>query len=222
MKDFSMLKSFFKKENKIESLIYEYLDTLALSQESFLNALNACFLSGTTCEDFDFFIGQTHKYESKADDIREAINNIMYGKVLIPDARGDIMELLSCIDEIPRFYEHILYMIHDQQVILPEFLLADVKDLLRMSVECCDLLIQQTTALFKKEGGIRSYLNKIDINESHCDHAERRIIGKVFASNMDPFDKLQIRELIQLMGDISDQADSCSRLINIISMKRRV
>jgi predicted phosphate transport protein (TIGR00153 family) len=217
-----MLKSLFKKQNKIESLVYDYLEALALGQESFLNALNACFLSGTTCEDFDFFIGQTHKYESKADDIREEINNMMYGKVLIPDARGDIMELLTCIDEIPRLYEHILYMIHDQQIMLPEFLLADVKDLLRISVECCDLLIQQTTALFQKKEGIRSFVNKIDINESHCDHAERRIIGRVFTSDMDPFDKLQIKELIQLMGDISDQADSCSRLINIISMKRRV
>jgi predicted phosphate transport protein (TIGR00153 family) len=217
-----MLKSLFKKENKIESLIYEYLENLSLSEESFLNALNACFLSGTTCEDFDFFIGQTHKYESKADDIREEINNIMYGKVLIPDARGDIMELLSCIDVIPRLYEHILYMIHDQRIELPDFLLADVKDLIRISVECCDLLIQQTTALFKKKEGIRSFLNKIDINESHCDHSERRIIGKIFESDLNPFDKLQVKELIKLMGDISDQADNCSRLVNIISMKRRV
>lgn len=217
-----MLKSLFKKENKIESLIYEYLETLALSQESFLNALNACFLSGTTCEDFDFFVGQTHKYESKADDIREEINNMMYGKVLIPDARGDIMELLSCIDEIPRLYEHILYMIHDQRIELPDFLIVDVKDLLRISLECCDLLIQQTKALFKKKGGIRSFLNKIDINESHCDHSERRIIVKIFDSDLNPFDKLQLKELIQLLGGISDQTDSCSRLINIIGMKRRV
>ncbi len=217
-----MLKSLFKKENKIESLIYEYLETLALSQESFLNALNACFLRGTMCEDFDFFIAQTHKYESKADDIREEVNNIMYGKVLIPDARGDIMELLSCIDEIPRLYEHILYMIHDQRIELPDFLIADVKDLLRISLECCDLLIQETTALFKKEGGIRLFVNKIDINESHCDHSERRIIGKIFESDLNPFDKLQLKELILLMGDISDQADTCSRLVNIISMKRRV
>lgn len=217
-----MFKSFFKKEHKIEKLIYGYLENLRLSQESFLNALNACFLGGATCEDFDFFIGQTHKYESKADDIREEINNIMYGKVLIPDARGDIMELLTCIDEIPRIYEHVLYMIKDQQIELPDMFLVDVKDLIRISVECCDLLIQQTTALFKKKGGIRSYLNKIDINESHCDHAERRIIAKIFESNLNPFDKLQLKDLIQLMGGISDQADSCSRLINIISMKRRV
>lgn len=217
-----MFKSLFKKENKVESLIYDYLEALALGQESFLNALNACFLGGSTCEDFDFFIGQTHKYESKADDIREEVNNMMYGKVLIPDARGDIMELLSCIDEIPRLYEHILYMIHDQQISLPDFLLTDVKDMIRVSVECCDLLIQQTTALFKKKGGIRSYLNKIDINESHCDHAERRIICRIFASDMNPFDKIQIKELILLMGDISDQAEDCSRLINIISMKRRI
>ena len=216
-----MFNFLFKKEIKLQTLIDDYLANLVKIQESFLKAMHRCY---TNCldGDFEFLMEQTHKYESKADDIREQINNIMYGKVLIPDARGDIMELLSCTDEIPRLYEHILYMIHDQQIALPDFLLADVKDLLRMSVECCDMLVQQVEALFRKKEGIRSFLNKIDINESHCDHAERRIIAKVFASDLDPFDKLQIKELIQLMGDISDQADSCSRLINIISLKRRV
>ena len=65
-------------------------------------------------------------------------------------------------------------------------------------------------------------MNKIDINESHCDHSERRIIARIFDSDLNPFDKLQLKELIQLMGGISDQADSCSGLINIIGMKRRV
>ena len=65
-------------------------------------------------------------------------------------------------------------------------------------------------------------MNIIDTNESHCDHIERRIIAKIFQSDIDPFLKLQTKELVLKMGDISDQTDRVSKIINIISMKRRV
>jgi len=83
-----MFNLFFKKEHLAEKLIYEYINALKLSKENFSNALNACLLSSAYCKNFDFFIKQTHKFESKADDIIAEINNLMYGKVLLPESRG--------------------------------------------------------------------------------------------------------------------------------------
>ncbi len=217
-----MFKFLFKKEQNIQKLIFEYMDTVKLCQESFLKGLEACLLNGALSENFDFFIKQTHKFESKADDINDEINNLMYGKALIPDSRGDILGLLGAMDEIPDLFERILYMVQTQRLTIPEFLIADIRDLIRISLECCDLLARQTTALLKKTEGIRSLLNTIDTNESHCDHIERRIITKIFESDMDPIQKLQIKDLIVEIGDISDEAEEVSRRINIISMKRRV
>jgi len=217
-----MFKFIFKKEQRIQKLIFEYLDTMKLCQDSFLKALKACLLNGSICENFDFFIKQTHKFESKADDINDEINNLMYGKALIPDSRGDILGLLGAMDEIPDLFERILYMIQTQRLTVPEYLIEDIRDLVRISLECCDLLARQATALFKKTEGIRALLNTIDTNESHCDHIERRIITKIFKSDMDSLQKLQIKDLIIEIGDISDEADKVSRRINIISMKRRI
>ena len=217
-----MFKFLFKKEQRIQKLIFEYMDTVKLCQDSFLKALQACLLNGYLCENFDFFIKQTHKFESKADDINDEINNLMYGKALIPDSRGDILGLLGAMDAIPDLFERILYMIQTQRLTVPEFLIEDIRDLVRISLECCDLLARQATALFKKTDGIRALLNTIDANESHCDHIERRIITKIFESDIDPLQKLQIKDLIIEIGDISDEADKVSKRINIISMKRLV
>ncbi len=82
-----MLKFFFKKQRKIESLIYDYLDNLKMTEQHFSEALNTCLKNGV-CSDFDFLTKQTHKFESKADDIREEIKALMYGKALIPESRG--------------------------------------------------------------------------------------------------------------------------------------
>jgi predicted phosphate transport protein (TIGR00153 family) len=216
-----VLKFFFKKQLQIESLIYDYLDNLKMAERHFFEALNSC-LKGGICGDFDFLTAQTHKFESKADDIREEIKALMYGKALIPESRGDIMGLLESIDEIPRVFELILHMIKTQKLVIPEFIVSDIQELIKISLDSCDLLFKQTDALFKKSEELRSLVSTIDHNESHCDHIERRIITRVFDSDIDPFQKLQLKDMIINMGEISDQADRVSKRINIISMKRRV
>jgi predicted phosphate transport protein (TIGR00153 family) len=216
-----MFNFLFKKENRVETLIFEYINTLKLIQKSFLDAINAC-LKDSKCKDFDFLIVQTHKRESRADDIRDEINNLMYSKALIPDSRGDIMQLIESIDMIPHYFERVLFVMQTQKLTIPEFLVLDVKDLIRISLESCDLLSKQLALYLKQKSGIRDLVRTIDTNESHCDHIERNIITKIFDSDMDPFFKLQLKELIITMGEISDQADRVSKRINIINTKRRV
>lgn len=217
-----MFSLLFKKEQQVETLIYAYLDTLRLTQKSFLNALEACLLNGYLCENFEFLIIQTHKFESKADDIREEIKSMMYSKALIPESRGDIMNLLEQIDMIPDLFERVLYMIQTQKLAIPEFILAPTRELITLSLECCDLMVRQVIALFKKNDIIRNLLTKIDTNESHGDHIERQILIRIFESDISSFEKLQIKELIQAIGRISDQADRVSKQINIMNIKRRV
>jgi predicted phosphate transport protein (TIGR00153 family) len=216
-----MLKIFFKKQLQIESLIYDYLDNLKMTEQHFSEALNSCLKNGV-CGDFDFLTKQTHKFESKADDIREEIKALMYGKALIPESRGDIMGLLESIDEIPRILELILHMIETQKLVIPDFIISDIQELIKISLDSCDLLFKEVSALFKKSEELSALVSSIDHNESHCDHIERRIIAKVFDSDIDPFLKLQLKEMIIHMGEISDQADRVSKRINIISMKRHV
>ncbi|MGB5158893.1 DUF47 domain-containing protein [Desulfobacterium sp. N47] len=217
-----MFSFLFKKERQVELLIYEYLDTFKVIYESFSNAMNYCFLNEVSCENFDFYIKQTHKYENKITDISDEINSIMYTKALIPDSRGDIMALLSEFDIISRLFKDILHMMQVQKLIVPGFLIKETKDLIRISVECCDLLTRQCIAFFTNTEGIRELLGLIDTNESHCDNIERRIISMIFDSDIDRFEKLQLKELIERIGNISDGAERVSKRINIFSLKRHV
>ncbi len=216
-----MLNFLFKKQRQVESLIYGYLENLRIVKDHFSKAMNLC-LENSHCEDFDFLTGQTHKFESKADDIREEIKNLMYGKALIPESRGDIMGLVEEIDRIPGIFQRLLYTISTQKLVIPEFIVPDVKELIGVSLVSCDLMVEQVEVLFKRKGGIRILVATIDHNESHCDHIEHSIITKIFDSDLDPFQKLQLKELVIDMGEISDQADTVSKRINIISMKRIV
>ena len=211
----------FRKQSQIESLIYSYLDSLRMTQTRFSEALGLC-LDHSTDGTFTFLTEQTHKFESKADDIREEITTLMYGKALLPESRGDIMRLLEEVDVIPRVFERVLYMIKMQKLSIPDFIVPDIEKLVSVSLASFDLTLKQIENFLKRHREIRALVATIDYNESECDHIQRRIITKVFDSDLDPFLKIQLKELISCIGEISDQADRVSKRVNIISMKRRV
>jgi predicted phosphate transport protein (TIGR00153 family) len=132
------------------------------------------------------------------------------------------MALIERVDEIPRSFEQILNMIRTQTIAFPEFMILDIQELIRVSMESCDLMVKQIEVMIKKKEGVRALMSTIDQNESHCDHIERRMIVKLFESDLDPFLKLQLKELVIVLGEISDQADRVSKRVNIMTMKRRV
>jgi predicted phosphate transport protein (TIGR00153 family) len=211
----------FKKENQLNNLISSYLENLVKTQEHFVKAMDTCLDAGI-CGEFSFLIEQTHKFESKADDIRDEINYLMYSRALIPDSREDVMNLIEQVEVIPRIFELVLHLIRTQKIKIPDFVVAEVRDLIRMSVESCDLMIKQIDLMLKNRQGIRALMTTIDHNESHCDHIERSLMTKVFDSSLDPIHKIQLKELIIAMGEVSDQADRVSKRVNIMVLKRRV
>jgi predicted phosphate transport protein (TIGR00153 family) len=215
------LSFLFRKQSQIESLIYSYLDSLRMTQTRFSEALGLC-LAHNTDGTFTFLTEQTHKFESKADDIREEITTLMYGKALLPESRGDIMSLLEEVDVIPRVFERVLYMIKMQKLSIPDFIVPDIEKLVSVSLASFELTLKQIENLLKRHREIRALVATIDYNESECDHIQRRIITRVFDSDLEPFLKMQLKELVSCIGEISDQADRVSKRVNIISMKRRV
>jgi uncharacterized protein Yka (UPF0111/DUF47 family) len=132
------------------------------------------------------------------------------------------MNLLEHMDVIPRIFELILHLIRTQKLKIPPFIETETKDLIRISVESCELMIRQVELMLKNKEGIRALLATIDHNESHCDHIERSLMIKVFDSDLETCAKLQLKELIIAMGEISDQADRVSKRVNIMTLKRRV
>ncbi|MCJ7499132.1 DUF47 family protein [bacterium] len=217
-----MLRKFFKKQYQVQVLIMEYLEALEMTQENFALALDACLTDDKACEDFDFLSDETHRFESQADDVREQIKTLMYDKILLPESRGDIMRLLDAIDHIPRYMEIVLNIIKTQMLVIPNFLVADIQELVAASLEACELMRRQVEDLFKRKGLIKELLTVIDLKESQCDKIERRLISVIFESDLDGFQKLQLKELVIFLGDISDQVDKISKQINIMSLKRRV
>lgn len=217
-----MFRFLFKKQIALEGLLSEYLHAVEVAQENFLHAMDTYFETGKCCPDFEFLVGETHKAESKGDDIQERIIGLLFEKALIPEFRGEILTLLESIDEVPDQFDRVLYNILNQKILLQEAIKPDLKDLVTVSLEVCTLMVDSAQSLFQPRDETDKILSKADRLESQGDYIERRIISRIFESDWDPLQKILLRDLTSAMGDIADHAVHVCRQVNLITIKRRV
>lgn len=211
----------FKRQNRVEEMINNYVHHFLECIESFKTGMK-CYLEKGTGADFDYWVNKTHKEESALDDLRRTIEMELYSKALLPESRGDILGLLETTDRIPNKVESILFQIQCENIKLPHDLLSDLETLLQQSYESCNAVGEAIKNLFQKRDKIMELTRKIDQYESFCDHIERRMITKIFKSDIDTGEKVVLKQLILQIGDITDAAENVSDRITISSVKGQI
>lgn len=217
-----MFRFLFKKQQQVESLIEEYLGSVETARRNFLRAIDTYLETGRPSPTFEFLTQETHKAESRGDDIVEGIGRLLFEKALIPEFRADLVTLLDCIDNVPGQFDRVLYSIQNQRVSMPEEIRGEYRNLADVSVRVCSLMLESVRSLFERQEGIAELHREADQLESEGDHIEHRIISHIFDSSWDPLQKLLLRDLTSLMGDIADHAINACRRVHLITIKRRV
>jgi len=217
-----MFRFLFKKQKEVENLIGEYTRSVEIAQEMFLQSMETYFQTGRCSPTFEVLSLETHKTESRTDDILDKIVKLLHEKALVPDLRGDILRLLETADEIPDQFDRILANICNEKIMLPESLNLDFKELLTVSLEACTLTMESVRSILDRGERAARLLFRTDQLESQGDQIEKRIIVRIFESDWDPLQKILLRDLTQRMGDIADSAVQVCRQVNLIVTKRRV
>lgn len=212
---------FLRKQRLIENYVFDYLEQWGKCLEDFKSAMDVYLTEGLG-EKFDYYVEHTHKMESRADDLRKKIEWEMYSKALLPESRGDILGLLETMDKIPNKAESILYQIQLQRLRWPEELTRSLRRIVDLTCEAIQLVYEAAKALISQEGNIHQLADGIDDKESECDHAERDIIARIFAMDIDTAEKALLKELIIELGTLTDRAENVSDRLTLLSVKRRV
>ncbi len=216
------MKLFFGKGKIIEEKIFEYLE-LIKSQKDLFNKHIHQYLKVNKIKHSDKKIECVHDYESKADDLRLEIEHSLYGKVLLPEFRGDVIRLLERLDKLPNKCESILYMISLQNMKIPKNLKEDFKELIDINMKTFEFVFSLITALFKDPVNVEKFGDKIDKIESKSDTKEREIISKIFSSRtIDKADMILYKELVLEIGSISDYGERIADMSTIINIKVKV
>ncbi|OGV63427.1 MAG: hypothetical protein A3K19_30740 [Lentisphaerae bacterium RIFOXYB12_FULL_65_16] len=210
-----------RKKNEVEVLIEGYLNTVTLCCDSFHHSMQEYFSTGLLTDEFMRYERQTHQFESEGDDRRHALEEMMYEKGLIPQSRGDIMALLEAMDHVPDQMEAVVQTIYTEAIQLPANYRERFTKLTALNVET----VQKSVALFllflRGERNVRESVRHIDQVESQSDRLERELVYGIFRDpQIRDVEKLILRNLIVVLGRISDEAEDFAELVGVCAVKR--
>lgn len=153
---------------KVCRLVKEYMAEALNCLEVFQECLLVLF-ENSTGEQAKALVQQVDDAESRADNLRSKIEFKLYRKALMPESRGDMLELIEAIDRIPNWAEEMVYDISLQRVAFPRNLLDKFRRLAEMNVECFRVLHKGVEALFSDLEAVFELTKEVGRIESEID-----------------------------------------------------
>jgi uncharacterized protein len=209
----------FKKNIKLMAMLDEYLNVARETINQFKIAIEYLLEHGMD-DHFTMMAEKTHRSESNADDIRRRIELFLYEKSLMPETRRDMLLMIETLDRVPNRAERIIYMYVTQKTKVYPAIENDLKELLTLSVETFDETVKATLDCFGKMSHVKEANRIVDNNETLGDHLERKMITKIFESDLDIGEKILQKEFVLEFGAICDLCESVLDRIVICSVKR--
>jgi len=212
---------FVSKQKKIESGLAEYRQKILLCLSIFEESFKEYVHRGDRAQLQANFL-KIRRAESNADDIRREIEVMMYSKALFPESRGDILELLEAMDRVPNQMESIVGMLFNQHINIPQTYRQKLVELVGICHKCVDVMLEGSAKLFSDFTNATVAVGRIDELESEAARVEGMITEQIFSSDLNGFEKILLRDLVEQIATVSDRAENVGDKIRLIVTKRNV
>ena len=212
---------FWNKQRQLEGKLSEFRKEIAACVKAMVDTFEQCR------GEYDpaFFAERSkvvHSYEGRADDMRREIEVVMYSKALFPESRGDVLNLVEAIDKIANQAEKVVWKLRTQRIVIPVFMQSGIVSLAKIVDECSYALLDAAAKVFSNFTAATEAIGKVDHLESEADRLEVNLIEELFASSLDGFQKLMVREVIHDVARVSDRAENAADRIRIMVAKRSI
>ena len=210
----------WKKQESIFSKINDYFEKTDKTRDVFKKTA-ADLINQDADPSLADAVEAVHAAEHQADTQRRGVIIELYKKALIPESRGDILGLLECFDELPNTFQAVCNILFFQGVKIPENFKGRFIDLVNVNIDAYNLTKDAAYCLFKEE----DILNKCEMicdKERESDSRERGLIRDIYSTDMDLAEKNQLKDVIKVIGHISDTAEDVSDRIELAIIKRKI
>ena len=214
-------KSLLGRTRKLEAQIDEFLDKVNQCGKAFSAAFEI-YLEKGVVDDFDRYMSEVQTIEREADDLRRNIEVELYRRTLIPDLRGDVLQLLENIDDLTNIYKADLFRISVQQPDILEAFRPDFLQLARTAVACVDSLVAAARSFFTDIDAVRDKIREVVRLESDADQISSPLQRKIFSSDLDLAHKTNLRYFVERIDELANQAEDVADQLAIYAIKRRI
>ena len=214
---FSLLSKTKSLENEIDKFHNKLIDV----SMTFSKAVKS-YMKGEKNKDFKKYSIQIKNIEHEADSLRRDIENKLYSHNLLPDLRADVLELVENLDKIINKFEEVAYMFYAEAPEIPEEYRTQFIELGKLSAECAENTCKASRAFFRDLSTLRDYSQKVYFIEHESDVCSREMIESIFASPRPLSEKLQLRQFIDGIAEIADEAEDFIDKLLIFAIKRDI
>ena len=208
-----------KTRTGIESQVGDFLDQVSLSSLIFRQGCEY-YLSGNT-EDFERKLQEIADCEHAGDDLRRSINEHLYTKTIIPESRGDVMELLENLDSLLDRFKGTLWRFKIEGPDICEDFHPDFRLLINTVIEATEALVTSCRAFFNDISTVSSSLHKVSYWESESDKISTRLQTAIFAKkDLRLSHRMQQRDFARSLDKTADRAEDIADRLNIYVIKR--
>ncbi|MCX8064073.1 MAG: DUF47 family protein [Candidatus Hydrogenedentes bacterium] len=211
----------FKAQRLIEQKISNYCETALRCVKEGIKVLIKC-MEAKECEEWREMIHEVHRAESSADDLRREIEYFLFSRSLFPESRGDILGLLEKLDRIPNQIQSSVKMVLEEQIRIPDLVKEELEQIAITTEKCVDITIKSVNLLFSDFKSSLELLGEIDAYESEVDRFQSKAIEKIFSSDLDPLQKILLRDLVNEISFVTNYAEEAGDFMRIIIVKRMI
>ncbi|HCU58423.1 MAG TPA: hypothetical protein DIC64_00385 [Alphaproteobacteria bacterium] len=218
---FHMKVSLFSNTKELEHKIDELHDKIIEISMVFKKAFHL-FLQEKRSSNYRKLSKEIKLIEHDADTLRRDIESQLYAQNLIPDFRGDVLELVENLDKVINEFDEVAHQFYIENPDIPEVYHAKMKELIDQVCECAENLAFASRAFFRDFSAVRNYSKKVYFLEHESDKTTAKLKESIFASDLELAHKLQLKTFLSEVADIADLAENCVDQLLIYVIKRDI
>lgn len=211
----------FQRTGRLISEIDEFIDKVSQAamviERSFLH-----YLDSGPDDDLSEKVKQILEIEKRADELRRNVANVMYTNMLMPDTRGDVLNLLNQVDIILDDCVHMLVELSMERPDLPQEVIGGFRAMMGEVAEAIQAMLRGARAYFKDPNAVRDHVHKIDFHDKEATAIGLRAGKAMFDSELPLERKQQLRDWFTKVRELASHANDIGDQLAILAVKRSI
>jgi predicted phosphate transport protein (TIGR00153 family) len=208
-----------KKKIGIEKQIDDFLDKVSESGLLFKDGAEA-YLKGNM-EIFSKRLKQISDTEHMGDSLRRGLEERLYRQTLIPESRGDVLELLESMDTLLDQFKGALWRFDIEYPEICSEFIDDFMELAAKVVESVESMVLSSRAFFKDIDTVADHMHKVSFWEKQSDIISTRLQRAIFKrADLRLSHRMQLRDFVRQVDEIADCAEDVADRLSIYVIKR--
>jgi predicted phosphate transport protein (TIGR00153 family) len=158
--------------------------------------------------------------ENRADDLRHAIESQLYRYSLIPESRGDVLDLLETMDDVINTAKNTMSLFTVEHPRMVPELEKDWIELSQAASRTAEAVVLAARAFFRDPRSVNDHLHKVYFYEKESDALAMELKRKVFDTDLELARKIHMRYFALNVDRVSDAAEDVADRLSIYAIKR--